>query len=45
MGSSDITKIERKEAASKKVSYGEPIILHESSKSRLAFIPFFIPSL
>lgn len=33
----------RRTAKSGNVSYGAPIVLHETSKSRVQFIPFFIP--
>lgn len=35
--------IRRRPARSGKVSYAAPVILHESSKSRVAMIPFFVP--
>lgn len=39
----EIETINRREAKSGKVSYGDSVILHESSKSRIVFVPFFIP--
>jgi hypothetical protein len=39
----DIVPLRRMEAQSGKVSYGEPITLHESSKSRIVLVPFYIP--
>ncbi len=38
-----IEEIKKRLAASGKVSYGDPTILHDTSKSRVVFIPFFIP--
>ena len=35
--------ISRKPARSGNVDYGDPIILHENSRTRVALIPFFIP--
>ena len=35
--------IHRRQAKSGDVSYGDPVVLYESSKRRIAFIPFFIP--
>lgn len=33
--------ISRRPAKSGKVSFGDPVILHESSKIRVVFLPFF----
>ncbi len=33
----------RRTAKSGKVSYADPVILHETSRSRISFIPYFIP--
>jgi hypothetical protein len=33
----------RRTAKSGKVSYADPVILHETSRSRVSFIPYFIP--
>ena len=35
--------IYRREARSGRVSYGDPVILHDTSRSRVAFVPFFVP--
>lgn len=35
--------IRRREAKSKRVSYSDPIILHETSVKRVVLIPFYIP--
>ena len=45
MGSNDddIRTIRIQEARSGRVSYSEPIILHESSKKRVVLVPFFVP--
>lgn len=37
-----IKKVERREARSGKVSYADPVILNETSRSRVEFVPFFI---
>jgi len=39
----DMGSVSRRPAKSGKVSYGNPVILHESSRSRVVFLPFFIP--
>lgn len=39
----DLQAVRRKQAKSGRISYGDPVILHESSRSRVTFIPFFIP--
>jgi len=36
-------EIERRKERVGRVSYGDPIVLHDSSKSRVVFVPFFIP--
>ena len=33
----------RRTAKSGKVSYADPVILHETSRSRVSFIPYLIP--
>jgi Domain of unknown function (DUF4263) len=33
----------RRQAKSGKVSYADPVILHETSRSRVSFVPYFIP--
>jgi len=43
MSDSDVTRINRKKAASGRVSYGDAVLLHETSKSRVTLVPFFIP--
>ena len=43
MNKSDLSNIKRRKAASGKVSYGDAIVLHETSRSRITFVPFFIP--
>ena len=43
MESKKIKTISRKKAASGKISYGDPIVLHETSKSRVTLVPFYIP--
>ncbi len=42
MTDGEITHINRKEAASGRVSYGEAVILYETSKTRISLIPWFI---
>jgi hypothetical protein len=42
-GSPGFSSVERKEAQSGNVSYGSPIVLHETSRSRVTFVPFYIP--
>lgn len=39
----DLVPIKRMEAQSGKVSYGEPITLHETSRTRIVLVPFYIP--
>lgn len=39
----DVNRIERKESNSGQVSYSDPITLHETSKTKIDFIPFYIP--
>lgn len=39
----DLNPIHRREAQSGTVSYGDPVILHETTVSRQVLIPFFIP--
>lgn len=39
----DLGAINRRPAKSGKVSYGDPVLLHESSRSRIVLVPFFIP--
>lgn len=43
MGDKDVKAINRKEAASGKVSYGDAVVLHETSRTRVTLVPFFIP--
>lgn len=39
----DINSILRKPAKSGKIDYAEPVIIHETTKSRITVIPYFIP--
>ena len=39
----DLETVRRRQARSGRVDYGDPVVLHDSSKRRLVFIPFFIP--
>ena len=39
----DISSIQRKESRSGNVSYSTPVVLHETSKTRITFVPFYIP--
>jgi len=43
MTESDVTRINRREAASGRVSYGDAVLLHETSRSRVTQVPFLIP--
>ena len=43
MDNKDLGSIKRRKAASGKVSYGDAVILHETSRSRVTLVPFFIP--
>ena len=38
-----LQSLSRRPAKSGRVSFGDPIILHESSRRRVVFLPFFIP--
>lgn len=38
-----VQPIERRQAQSGRVSYGTPVVLHESLRSRIVLVPFFIP--
>lgn len=40
---SELETIRRRQARSGRVSYGDPVVLHDSSKRRLVVVPFFIP--
>lgn len=42
-GDETIGNVNRRAAASGRVSYGDPIVLHETSQSRVTLVPFFIP--
>lgn len=42
MADNEITRIDRREAASGRVSYGNAVILHESSRTRTSLVPWFI---
>lgn len=35
--------VERRQAQSGRVSYSDAVVLHESSRSRIVFVPFFVP--
>ena len=37
-----LQSLSRRPAKSGRVSFGDPIILHESSRRRVVFLPFFI---
>lgn len=43
MSEEDITSIDRRKASSGKVSYGDAVVLHETSRSRVTLVPFYIP--
>jgi len=43
MTGDDTSAISRRQAKSSQVSYGEPVILHDTSKTRKVLVPFFIP--
>lgn len=43
MSDSDVTRINRKQATSGRVSYGDTVLLHETRRSRVTLVPFFIP--
>jgi hypothetical protein len=38
----DVRTFNRREAQSGKVSYGDPIVIRDSSRSRIQFVPFFV---
>ena len=38
-----VTPIVRQKAQSGRVSYADPTVLHETSRSRVVFVPFFVP--
>lgn len=38
-----IREVHRREAGSGRVSYGDPVVLRESSQSRVVVVPFFVP--
>jgi len=40
---SGFESVTRREARSGKVSFGDAVILHETSRSRVQLVPFFIP--
>lgn len=42
MADNEITRIDRKKAASGRVSYGSAVILHETSRTRVSLVPWFI---
>lgn len=39
----NVRTVNRREALSGKVSYGDPIVIRDSSRSRIQFVPFFVP--
>lgn len=43
MSDDELKEISRRSAQSGKVSYADPVILHDSSKSRVVVVPFFVP--
>ena len=40
---SDIGSVNRRSATSGRLSYDDAVVLHETSRSRITFVPFFIP--
>jgi hypothetical protein len=40
---SDLETIRRRQARSGRLDYGDPVVLHDTSKRRLVVVPFFIP--
>ena len=39
----DLSAVNRRAAKSGRVSYGDTVLLYESSKSRVVFVPFYVP--
>lgn len=39
----DIETVRRQPAKSGRVDYGDPVVLHDSSRTRVVFVPFYIP--
>jgi len=39
----DLENVSRRPAASGRVSYGDSVILYETTKRRIVFLPFFVP--
>jgi hypothetical protein len=39
----NVRRLERREASSGKVSYSDPVVLHETKRTRVVMVPFFIP--
>lgn len=39
----DLENVRRRPAASGRVSFGDPVILYDTTKRRIVFIPFFVP--
>ncbi len=37
------TTVHRREASSRRVSFSDPVIIHESSRQRITLVPFYIP--
>ena len=42
-GEEKVASISRREAASGRVSYGDPVVLHETSRTRVQLVPFYVP--
>ncbi len=42
MSEEEVASVRRREAASGRVSYGDPLILHESSRTRVQIVPFYV---
>ncbi|WP_261392529.1 DUF4263 domain-containing protein [Priestia flexa] len=38
-----LTPIQRRKSTSGTVSFSDPVVIHESSRTRITFVPFFIP--
>lgn len=41
--SNKVNTVTRKLAKSEKVSYGDPVVLHDTTKSQVVFVPIYIP--
>jgi len=42
-GDGSVNMIHRREARSGRVSYSDPVVLHETSQRRITMVPFFVP--